>query len=101
MVVESRRGTFAVNVYQAEGQRFYTDVDQFREEDPPNKISLFWPEDEVNDNMLLGFDLANIVAHRVAHLNNKMKSMQEHILLKADLMSHLWNRRNDNSEGDN
>jgi hypothetical protein len=38
-------------------------------------------------------ELANLVAHRVAHLNTQMKNQHEHFSLKNDLMHHLWQKR--------
>jgi hypothetical protein len=37
--------------------------------------------------------LATHIAIHVAHLNESIKNQQEHFSLKNDLMSHLWERK--------
>jgi hypothetical protein len=54
---------------------------------------LFRREDAENaPDILMEAELANLVAHRVAHLKTQMKNQHEHFSLKNDLMHHLWQK---------
>jgi hypothetical protein len=89
MIVESRRELFSV---------WYAATDTFcatnnNNQQPPN-VSLFRTEEEnTTGNILVGADLLTRLAIRVAHLNESIKNQQEHFSLKNDLMSHLWERK--------
>lgn len=101
MIVEERRETFLVGQFMAEGQRWKATVDNFQNNEPPENISLF-----VQDHELENYDLANRIAVRVARLNNRIKSAEEHHALKNDLMDELWRRRHvrtnqENNDTDN
>jgi hypothetical protein len=87
MIVESRRTHHAVDAYVNNGQeRWNAAVDAFANGDPPQSVSLF-----VQNHQLENLNLADVIAIRVAHLNNAMKNIDEHNSLKNDLITHLWN----------
>jgi hypothetical protein len=79
-------------------QRWNAAVDVYAMANPPKSISIFIPEDT-----LANLDMADIIAVRVAHLNNAMKNPDEHHSLKNDLITHLWNhhRAGHNNNPDN
>jgi hypothetical protein len=103
MVVESRRENFSVSEYLVRGEeQWYAATDPFRRTEntnnPPPVVSLFKHNDAGNDNntaedFLTEAELANLVAHRVGHLNSQMRNQNEHFSLKHDLVHHLWHRR--------